>query len=34
MRKTIICMLLCLMALGARADEQRKVTLSNDHNRR
>lgn len=33
MRKTIICMLLCLMALGARADEQRKVTLSNDHNK-
>ena len=26
-------MLLCLMAIGAKADEQRKVTLSNDHNK-
>ena len=33
MRKTIICMLLCLITIGARADEQRKVTLSNDHNK-
>ena len=33
MRKSLICMLLCLVALGAMADEQRKVTLSNDHNK-
>ena len=33
MRKLLISMLLCMMAIGASADEQRKVTLSGDHNK-
>ncbi len=33
MRKILFGLLLCLMATGAMADEQRKVSLSNDHNK-
>ncbi len=33
MRKILISLLLSLMALGVMADEQKKVTLSNDHNK-
>ena len=30
MKKTILMMMLCLAALTGRADEQKKITLSND----
>ena len=33
MKRIGICVLLCLMVLGSWADEQRKVTLSGDHNK-
>ena len=33
MKKTFVCMLLCLMATMGWADEQKKVTLSSDHNK-
>ncbi len=33
MKKILICLLLCMVGLGASADEQRKVTLSADHNK-
>ena len=33
MKKTFVCMLLCLMTAMGWADEQKKVTLSNDHNK-